>query len=433
MAIIDDIKNSISNLPSQLELPATEDNPTQWEAEKDKWGKFLNNRTFATVDDLLNVFKTSTTYLLNNSFSSLDNLSTEDLNTLYGSENQGIRLQELTSNATLARNYPVNQAGTLLIFSKLPNYTLQIYSSYLGDSVYFRTNSIVTPSDWNTWKKVVSNIDIVDNLNSSSQTQVLSANQGKILNDTKFNSTGGTISGSIIVTGQNEVQGSIIMGSNLKFQSENVLSYEDSNTTLVLGNNTVQNIKFRGINKPLFSSIVSSVEVIDPIVVESDLDEITENIEDLEIKQNPLKYINNNTNMLPVVADNPLVLNLNSTDYTWSIDSLSSLEQSPLTSIINSNKLMEKTNNKSLNRFRISLEINFDTALSNLETVTLSLINSNIETIDSIKIIKKNTTFQNIIFEFDTITNSRTTTGYTLSLVSSVAIPRVKINNVIRY
>ena len=41
--------------------------------------------------------------------------------------------------------------------------------------------------------------DVINNLTSTSTTQALSANQGKVLQDTKLNLTGGTMTGTLNV------------------------------------------------------------------------------------------------------------------------------------------------------------------------------------------------------------------------------------------
>lgn len=61
-------------------------------------------------------------------------------------------------------------------------YILQFIMSYRGDKSYVRAKKA---NEWNAWKSYLSSDNVVDNLNSTSSTSVLSAKQGKILNDNK--------------------------------------------------------------------------------------------------------------------------------------------------------------------------------------------------------------------------------------------------------
>lgn len=85
-------------------------------------------------------------------------LSTTDLNTITG-ENEGIHLQSRNGNATAARNYPVNIAGSLRVYKTAANNTkscIQYYDAWDRDIAYRRTgvsdaSGVVT---WSAWSLV---------------------------------------------------------------------------------------------------------------------------------------------------------------------------------------------------------------------------------------------------------------------------------------
>ena len=74
------------------------------------------------------------------------------------------------------------------------NYCKQTITSYNGEKMFVRTR---WGTGWNAWKSYLSSDSVVDNLNSTSSTNVLSARQGKVLADligdaiTYINGTGG--------------------------------------------------------------------------------------------------------------------------------------------------------------------------------------------------------------------------------------------------
>ncbi|MEE6890802.1 tail fiber domain-containing protein [Escherichia coli] len=79
-------------------------------------------------------------------------LSTEDLNTLNGTQ-AGIYMQNLSSNATTARNYPSTIAGSLRVYQTAANNAnscIQIYSSYDAARTWKR---VFNGTAWTAWKE----------------------------------------------------------------------------------------------------------------------------------------------------------------------------------------------------------------------------------------------------------------------------------------
>ncbi len=85
-------------------------------------------------------------------------LSTTDLNAITG-ENEGIHFQSRNGNATAARNYPVNIAGSLRVYKTAANNTkscIQYYDAWDRDIAYRRTgvsdaSGVVS---WSVWSLV---------------------------------------------------------------------------------------------------------------------------------------------------------------------------------------------------------------------------------------------------------------------------------------
>ena len=80
-------------------------------------------------------------------------LNTEDLNVLQG-DKAGFYYQSLSANATPERNYPINQAGCLLVQrsgANDPKSCIQTYTSYLDGRRWIRWLSNATTGTWSQW------------------------------------------------------------------------------------------------------------------------------------------------------------------------------------------------------------------------------------------------------------------------------------------
>lgn len=81
-------------------------------------------------------------------------------------------------------NKPTGETGFLEVVSNSSgNLTTQIYTTYNGKGVYQRG---CYNNNWSDWVSLISNVNVIDNLTSTSATDALSANQGRILYN-KFN------------------------------------------------------------------------------------------------------------------------------------------------------------------------------------------------------------------------------------------------------
>lgn len=87
-------------------------------------------------------------------------LLTLDLNTII---TPGFFNQTADANATVARNYPIQRAGYLNVFKTTGNAVVQEYTSYLNEGTYKRYYS---GTNWNGWKKVLTDIDTIPQLAS---------------------------------------------------------------------------------------------------------------------------------------------------------------------------------------------------------------------------------------------------------------------------
>ena len=429
MSIIDDI----NNLPSTLPLPATRSSPLEWEAEKEQWGEFLNDRTFSILENLLTTFKESSTYLLNNSFKKLDNLTNEDLNTIYGTQNNGFRLQPLTSNATLARNYPINQAGTLITFSTQDTYTSQIYIPYQGNYLFLRTNKISDASTWNAWKSVLFSDNIINDLTTGGSGNVLSAEQGKILNSTKLGITGGTITGSLTINENLTVNNAFNTLKGIKIDGTDTV-FIDSSNIMIVGNDTLSGIKLRNKDNtvPSWSDFSTGSEIIKPFALQEDLTPINTNIINLGNKVNsPLKANNTSSTSLIVTSNVSLIAQLsNTSDFTWNINPSSSDPVLNINTLILNNQIKQKTINKQVNKFIVRLSIKFTSAPIKIETLNITFKNDTLGSITKTIILPMSQSELVTEIEFNTITTS--TDGYNLEFYSSVDIPELKITEIIR-
>lgn len=85
-------------------------------------------------------------------YRSTSNLGTTDLNTLTATQ---YAIQPSTANATLARNYPVNLAGTLEVFSRgsggADSWSFQRYTLVNTSVIYVRT---LYSGVWSTWRRL---------------------------------------------------------------------------------------------------------------------------------------------------------------------------------------------------------------------------------------------------------------------------------------
>lgn len=429
MSIIDDI----NNLPSTLPLPATRSSPLEWEAEKEQWGEFLNDRTFFILENLLTTFKETSTYLLNNTFKKLDNLSTENLNTLYGVSQNGFRLQPLSSNATSINNYPVIQAGTLIIFSTQDTYTSQIYIPYQGNYLFLRTNKIADATTWNTWKSMLFSDNIINDLITGGVSNVLSAEQGKILDNKKLDIAGGSITGSLNINENLTVNNAFNAIKGIKIDGTDTI-FVDSSNNLIVGNDTLSGIKLRNKDNiiPVWSDFTTGSEVIKPLALQEDLTPITTNISTLTNKVNsPLKAENSATSFLTLTNNTPLLAQLsNTSDFTWSIKSNSSDPILSVDNLILSNQIKQKTINKQVNKFIVRLSIKFTSAPTNIETLNVTLKNDTLGSITKTIVISALQSELITEIEFTTITTS--TDSYGLEFYSSVDIPELKITEITR-
>ena len=433
MSIQDDIQTEINNLPSSLPVPATRSNPVDWENQKEQWGEFLNDITFTILEELLGVFKESSTYLMSSSFKKSDNLGTEDLNTLYDTSNNGFRLQPTTSNATLVRNYPINQAGTLLIFSTQPEYSIQIYIPYQGTTFYIRTNKVADATSWNTWVSTLFSKDIINDLVSGGVSKILSAEQGKILNNTKLGITGGSITGSLTIDENLTVSDAFNCLKGVKINGTDTLFVDNSNY-LVIGNGSISGIKLRNTDSitPSWSDMSSGSEVVKPLALQEDLDSSNNEIDILENKVNtPLKADNSSISSINIIPNTLYTCSLSNTAiFTWTINTNYSDPVLGLSSLIDTDLIKQKLINKQVNKYIIKLNLKFTTAFSQIETLDVRFINTTLGTISKTIVVPTLANDVTTEVEFTTITTSNE--GYSLGFFSSMSISELKILSITR-
>lgn len=170
----------------------------------DTVGKLIISQTLANTLTDTSTTKSLTANMgkvLKDELTALDNaklnhhgtLGTTDLNTLIATDHVGLWHQTGNAGATTTKNYPIAKAGTLWV---LPSAYLgvQFYVPFDEQVLYIRHSRNGTPpATWSAWRVIGQTIN---NLNSTSTTASLSANQGKILNDTKVSLSGNeTIAG----------------------------------------------------------------------------------------------------------------------------------------------------------------------------------------------------------------------------------------------
>lgn len=92
------------------------------------------------------------------------NLTTEDLNNV---KERGNYFQNLTQQATTANNYPINQAGYLLVFNNSINSwgVTQIYKIYNSDKFYIRRTTSATA--WSAWDSLVLTSEMIPTINNA--------------------------------------------------------------------------------------------------------------------------------------------------------------------------------------------------------------------------------------------------------------------------
>ncbi len=110
------------------------------------------------------------------------NVGEQDLNNFrYG----GLYANPLNANATTARHYPVNEAGSLLVMNNGANGVdgcSQIYTTHSSHDSYKREYDVATKT-WNSWRKyafedsTVARALIANNLNSGADTGSITINQ----------------------------------------------------------------------------------------------------------------------------------------------------------------------------------------------------------------------------------------------------------------
>ena len=119
----------------------------------------------------------------------------DDLNTAYV-PNKTITVRTNSKTKNLPQSLMVNFLVTSFAYIEGQHYRITQYcyenSENLSYEMYVRrgiSNTGESSIIWSAWQRVLLNGDIIDNLTSTDTNKLLSANQGKILNDTKLNKT----------------------------------------------------------------------------------------------------------------------------------------------------------------------------------------------------------------------------------------------------
>ena len=113
-----------------------------------------------------------------NLITSLDPLRKGSPQTSYNANDYTYTCALSIGDTSYWENLPTSTYGVLEV-RNAGNYITQRYILHNG-SVYNRT-SVTSGKTWGTWKLLITNSDVVDNLTSTSTTAPLSANQGKVL------------------------------------------------------------------------------------------------------------------------------------------------------------------------------------------------------------------------------------------------------------
>ena len=133
----------------------------------------------------------------------MNKLSATSTNPLDLNEVVGVGFYCLLSNSSVqyVSNLPSNWGSISFYLVNLyfnDTYIIQFIVSYEGAKSYVR---VKMGNGWNAWKSYLSSDNVVDNLNSTSSTSVLSARQGKMLNDNLVSHTHGIIGRDGTITG----------------------------------------------------------------------------------------------------------------------------------------------------------------------------------------------------------------------------------------
>ena len=149
-------------------------------------------------------------------------LSNENLDKVYPPTfKPGMYAQEYTAKATTANNYPVQEAGTLILTAG-GYYGIQVYVPFGSKAIFKRATidgSTPTKPVWSKWVQIGG---VVDNLSSDSTEIPLSAKQGKVLDAKKLDVSGPVAEGSyrVVKTGWTGLQvfNDSLSGNNWRFE-----------------------------------------------------------------------------------------------------------------------------------------------------------------------------------------------------------------------
>ena len=74
---MNDIKNNINKIETNIEVPADNTDSVNQEHQRDEWGKFLNNKTFKIMKDNFNLLKSNILSLIDKITDSVNTQNTE--------------------------------------------------------------------------------------------------------------------------------------------------------------------------------------------------------------------------------------------------------------------------------------------------------------------------------------------------------------------
>ena len=185
----------------------------------------------------------------------------------------------------------------MITFSTQDEYTIQIYISYQGNSIFMRTNKISDETSWNSWISSLFSKDIINDLTTGGVNSMLSAEQGKILDSSKLNVLGGIISGSLQINENLTVNNALNSLKGYKINGSDTIIVDPSNI-LIIGNNIIDSIKLRSSDgvKPAWSDYLTGTEILRPFALQEDITNIN----------NSLTLLNNKINT-PLKANNSLI------------------------------------------------------------------------------------------------------------------------------
>jgi hypothetical protein len=104
-------------------------------------------------------------------------LASKNLNDVKGDGNYGVWQMNTNAGAAATLNYPMQQAGTLLVLPSAYQ-GVQLYVPYMSSVLYIRGTQ--QDSNFTSWRQIG---EVIDNLTSSSATAALSAAQGKAIKE----------------------------------------------------------------------------------------------------------------------------------------------------------------------------------------------------------------------------------------------------------